>query len=210
LAEVVRVHAARLLSRQDVKLLVDAVKASDPVVADELASAGLALADVQRVLQLLLDEQVAVRDLVRILEVLSERARLTKDHETLTEATRTALGPAIAAAHAVDGRLPVITFDPLTEHTLVASLRAGDGGVFLAADAALLERIVLELSATVRTVENQGDRPVILCSNALRPALRKLLRPTHPDLPVLAFGELGPELRIDNVGMVNGADSTTV
>jgi flagellar biosynthesis component FlhA len=50
----------------------------------------------------------------------------------------------------------------------------------------------------------------MLCSNPLRPALRKLLRPTQPDLPVLAFGELGSELRIDNVGVVNGADATTV
>ena len=210
LAEVVRVHAARLLSRQDVKLLVDAVKASDPIVTDELGSAGLALADVQRVLQLLLDEQVPVRDLVRILEVLSERARITKDHEALTEATRAALGPAIATQHAANGRLPVVTLDPLTEQMLVASLRASDGGVFITAEAVILERIVLDISQIVRSVENKGDRPVILCSNALRPALRKLLRASHPDLPVLAFSELGAELRIDNVGVVNGADTTTV
>ena len=79
LAEVVRANAARLLSRQDVKMLVDGVRQSDPVVAEELTGAGLTLAEVQTVLQALLDEQVPIRDLVRILEVLSERARTTRD-----------------------------------------------------------------------------------------------------------------------------------
>src|SRR5207302_2630636 len=108
MAEVVRGNAGRLLSRQDVKMLVDAVRATDPVVADEFGSAGLSLAEVQRVLQGLLEEVVPIRDLVRILEVLSERARVTKDPEVLTEAVRVALGPSISAGDAADGKLPEI------------------------------------------------------------------------------------------------------
>src|SRR4051812_7201195 len=68
LAEVVRQHAGRLLGRQDVKALVDMVKASDPAVVDELQANNLSLSEIQRVLQLLLDESVAIRDLVRIFE----------------------------------------------------------------------------------------------------------------------------------------------
>jgi flagellar biosynthesis protein FlhA len=53
-----------------------------------------------------------VRDLVRILETLTERACISKDLEGLTEAARAALGPAISSAHASNGRLPVITIEP--------------------------------------------------------------------------------------------------
>ena len=98
LADVVRSHAGRLLGREDVKTLVDVVKHTHPVVVEELTPAQLSLGEVQRVLQGLLDENVAVRDLVRIFEALSLRARETKDADTLVEVARAALGPAIVAA----------------------------------------------------------------------------------------------------------------
>ena len=100
LAEVVRRNAGRLLGRQDVKMLIDVVKQSDPVVVDELNGANVTTGEIQRVLQMLLDEGVGIRDLVRIFEVVSERARVTKDTEQIVEAVRTSLGPAISAAHA--------------------------------------------------------------------------------------------------------------
>jgi flagellar biosynthesis protein FlhA len=203
LAEVVRQQAARLLSRQDVKLLVDSVKASDPVVVDELTAAGLTLSEVQVVLQNLLGEQVPVRDLVRILEVLSERARTTKDPEALTEATRLSLGPAIAAAWAVGGRLPALTLDPVLEHGLLEALRPGEGGSHLALDADVADALLASVAATIHDVEDRGDAPVLLCTGHIRPALRRLLRGTQPALPVLAYGELGGALTIDTVGVID-------
>ncbi len=203
LAEVVRQQAARLLSRQDVKLLVDSVKASDPVVVDELTAAGLTLSEVQVVLQNLLGEQVPVRDLVRILEVLSERARATKDPELLTEATRLALGPAIAAAWAVGGRLPALTLDPTLEHGLLEALRAGEGGSHLALDAEVADAVLSSVASVVHDVEERGDAPVLLCTGHIRPALRRLLRGTQPALPVLAYSELGGALTIDTVGVID-------
>jgi flagellar biosynthesis protein FlhA len=156
MAEVVRGNAGRLLSRQDVKMLVDAVRATDPVVADEFGTAGLSLAEVQRVLQLLLDEVVPIRDLVRILEVLSERARVTKDPEVLTEAVRGALGPSISAGHAADGKLPVLTLDPMLEHALMESLRPGEAGSYLALDPEVAERLLTQVGAVATAPEQQG------------------------------------------------------
>src|SRR3546814_10489186 len=128
LAEVVRANAARLLSRQDVKLLVDGVRSSDPIVAEELTGAGLTLAEVQTVLQALLDEQVPIRDLVRILEVLSERARTTRYPVALPEAVRTAIGPAIAASPMHEHRPPVVPLDPLLAHGPAAALPPTESG----------------------------------------------------------------------------------
>jgi flagellar biosynthesis protein FlhA len=210
LAEVVRRNASRLLSRTDVKLLVDAVRHSDPVVADELTASGLTLADVQRVLQALLDEGVAVRDLVRILEVLSERARATKDAEVLSESVRTALGPAIGTALAVGGRLPVVTLDPLIEHTLIDTVRAAESGTFLAIDPQVAERLVLDIGALCHAAEERGDNPVVLCSTHLRLALRKLLRGAKPALPVISFAELSDQLVIETVGVVHLAQPAAV
>lgn len=210
LAEVVRGHASRLLSRQDVKMLVDTVRVSDPVVVDELTGASVSLAEVQTVLQSQLEERVPVCDLVRILEVLSERSRVTKEPEALVEAVRSALGPAISATHAVDGRLPVLTIEPLVEHSLLEALRAGEGGSFLALDPETTERLAMEVAAAHTAAEQVGTTPVLVCAVQLRPALRRLLRTMLPNLAVLSYPELGDQLELETIGVVNLAQPAAV
>ena len=129
LAEVVREHAGTILSRQDTKLLLDALKGSNPVVLEEMATANVTLGDVQGVLRGLLDEGVPVRDLVRIVESMTEQARTQqKDADSLLEAARIALGPTIGSLFAVDGTIPIITMAPSLEQGLIASIRNGDRG----------------------------------------------------------------------------------
>ena len=210
LAEVIRAHASRLLSRQDVKLLVDGVRSTDPIVAEELAGAGVTLADVQRVLQSLLDEGVGIRDLVRILEVLSERGRTVKDPEALVESVRGALGPAISASHASNGTLAVITVDPLLERNLFESLRTGDAGTFLAIDAERLDQLVTGIASAAQGAEQRGISPVLLCPAPLRAALRRTIRATSPALPVIAYSEVANHLQVESVGVVNVGQYATV
>jgi flagellar biosynthesis protein FlhA len=205
LAEVVRTSACKLLGREDVKVLVDMVRRSAPTVVEELTPAQLTLGEIQRVLQGLLEEEVGVRDLVRIFEALSERARMTKDPESLIEAARANLGAAISMAYAVDGRLPVLTFEPLAEHAMLEALRPGDGGSFLALDPSYAERLVLAVANQAQQAEQRGERPVLVCSPQLRPAVRKLTRTAAPRLPVLSYAELGDQLQLDTIGVVTGA-----
>ena len=203
LAEVVRRNAGRLLSRQDVKMLVDVVKQSDPVVIDELNGANVTTGEIQRVLQMLLDEGVGIRDLVRIFEVVSERSRVTKDAEQIVEAVRTALGPAISSSYAKDGKLPVITLDPLVEHALAETLRTGDTGTFLALDPQTAEQLALAVAREAEAAEMKGIEPVFVCATQLRPSVRRLLHAAAPRLPVLAYTELGAQLELDTIGVVN-------
>jgi flagellar biosynthesis protein FlhA len=203
LAELARDHAAQLLGREDVKLLVDMVKASHPAVVDELTPSLLNLGDIQRVLQALLSERVSIRDLVRIFEALSQRARVSTDPDGLVEASRAVLGGAISAAYAIDGRLPVITFDPLLEQSLLENLRGGDSGTFLAIDPQLAETVALQVQSTAERAEQRGEQPVLVCAQPLRPAVRKLVKQVAPSLPVLSYGELGSSLRLVTIGVVD-------
>ena len=203
LAEVVRSHAAQLLGREDVKTLIDMVKATHPVVVEELTPAPLTLGEIQRCLQSLLTERVCIRDLVRIFEAMSARARASVDPDGLVEAARGALGPAISADHAVDGRLPVLTFDPLLEQTLLESLRTGDSGGFLMLDPLYAERLALEAARVAEQVEQTGDHPVLVCAQPLRLPVRRLVESAAPRLPVLSYAELGGQLSIIPVGVVN-------
>ena len=210
LSEVVRSNAAQLLTRQDVQVLVDAVKQASPVVAGEVGTDVLSLAEVQRVLRDLLSERVPVRDLTRILEAVTSRARENRTPESLVEAARAALGPAICDAVAVGRRLTVLTFDPLLEQSLLEALRTGENGSWLAVDPMRMELLVEGIGNAVRDAEQAGHRPAIVCSAQLRPAVRRVLETGRPDLAVLAFSELARNLSVEPVGVIALADSVAV
>jgi flagellar biosynthesis protein FlhA len=206
LAEVVRTNASRLLSREDVRALADTVKRTHPVVVEELTPSLLSLGQIQKVLQALLDEGVPVRDLVRIFEALSLRAKVSVDHDGLVEAARAALGPAIAAQYAVDGRLTVITLDPMLEQQLLESLRPSETGAFMAIDGMRAEAIVSEAARLAETAEQQGLTAVLACSPQLRLPLMRLLRAGSRRVQVLSYSEIsGSTAQIETIGVVNGA-----
>ncbi len=203
MAEVVRCHAAQLLGREDVKMLVDMVRQSSPAVIEELTPQPLTLGEVQRTLQGLLDERVCIRDLVRIFEAMSMRARGAHDPESLVEAARAALGPAIATSHSVDGRLSVIAFDPLMEQRMLESLRVGDQGSFLMLEPLSAERLATEVARFAHTAEASGEPAVLVCAQPLRAAVRRLVETAAPRLAVLSYSELGGQLTLNTAGVVN-------
>jgi flagellar biosynthesis protein FlhA len=206
LAEIVRSNASRLLGREDVRALVDMVKRTHPVVVEELTPSLLSLGQIQRVLQALLDEGVPIRDLVRIFEALSLRAKVSTDHDGLVESARSALGPAIAAQYAAQGRLTVITLDPMLEQGLLESLRPSDTGAFMAIDGMRAEAIVSEAAQLVESAEQQGLTPVLACSPQLRLPLMRLLRAGSRRVQVLSYSEIsGSTAQIETMGVVNGA-----
>jgi flagellar biosynthesis protein FlhA len=206
LAEIVRSNASRLLGREDVRALTEMVKRTHPVVVEELTPSLLSLGQIQRVLQALLDEGVPIRDLVRIFEALSLRAKISLDHDGLVEAARSALGPAIAAQYATNGRLTVITLDPMLEQGLLESLRPSDSGAFMAIEGMRAEAIVSEAAQLVESAEQQGLTPVLACSPQLRLPLMRLLRAGSRRVQVLSYSEIsGSTAQIETMGVVNGA-----
>jgi flagellar biosynthesis protein FlhA len=206
LAEVVRSNASRLLGREDVRALTEMVKRTHPVVVEELTPTLVSLGQIQKVLQGLLDEGVPIRDLVRIFEALSLRAKMSTDHDGLIEAARAALGPAIAAQYTAGGRLTVITLDPMLEQGLLESLRPSETGAFMAIDGMRAEAIVSEAARLVESAEQQGVTPVLACSPQLRLPLMRLLKAGSRRVAVLSYTEIsGSTAQIETMGVVNGA-----
>ncbi|GAA1796482.1 flagellar biosynthesis protein FlhA [Nocardioides hankookensis] len=202
LAEVVTAHAARLLGREDVRMLTDVVKRTHPVVVEELTPAQLSLGEIQRVLQELLDESVSIRDLVRIFEALSLRATRTKELDPLVDAARQALGPAIAAPYLVDKTLHVLTIEPQLEQQILESLRPGEHGQAIALDPSTSQGLMGSLAQLTQDVENRNIRPVLVCAPQLRAPLRRLVHPIVPRLSVLSYQELTGADQIRSEGVV--------
>ncbi|WP_307241309.1 flagellar biosynthesis protein FlhA [Kineosporia succinea] len=205
LAEMVRQNASRLLSLDDTRELLEVLKSDRPAAVEELVPGVLPLSAVQRLLQALLDEQVSIRDLGRVLEGVGQRARTTQDPDALLEAARAALGPALAAQYVRDGVLRAITLEPAVETQIGEALRASEQGVVIALDPIQAQRLVSDISALQTTAEQRGELPVLLISGPLRLPLRRLLRGSLPQLPVIAFTEATGIHQIETVGQVSSS-----
>jgi flagellar biosynthesis protein FlhA len=204
LSAIVLDHAPRLLGREDVRVLNEDLKQTNPSVVEELVPGLLSLGEVQRVLQGLLAEQVPILDLGRIYEALTLRAKVTTEAEQLVEAARGALGDVIVARAGTDGVLRVLTIEPVTEQMLIESLRIGDQGTTqLSLSPERVEGMLESVREKTELAEAGGRPAVLVCAPAIRPALRRLVALAVPRLPVLSYTEVsGTRLTIETVGVV--------
>ena len=208
LSAIITANAARLLTREDVRVLTEGVKQINPSAVDELIPNVLSLAEVQRVLEGLLAEQIPINDLPRIYESLLLKAKASADPEGLIEAARQALGPALASQY-LDGKLlRVIMIDPALEQSMLEALRPSDQGTQILLDPVKIENIIRSLKTTVATVENAGHTAVLVCAPALRPAIRRLVSAQANGLPVLSYQEAtAANVSIETVGVLRGTET---
>jgi flagellar biosynthesis protein FlhA len=208
LSSIITSNAARLLSREDVRVLTEGVKQVNPSAVDELVPSLLTLAEVQRVLQGLLSEQVPINDLPRIYEALALRAKVSTDAESLIEAARQALGPALAARHLDGSLLRVIMIDPLLEQSMLESMRPSELGTQILMDQNGIEAVLSSLRESVERMQTQGHSVVLVCAPALRPAIHRLVSAQNSGLPVLSYQEVtAAQVNIETVGVVRVAES---
>jgi flagellar biosynthesis protein FlhA len=204
LTETIRSHAAELLSRQDVRALLDQLKETNAAVVDEVVPEVLSLGEIQRVLQTLLGEGVAIRDLGTIVEAIGDKARITRDTSLLSEYARQALGRAITAPHLDEQlRLQAITLDPAIEQEVSTSITQTNDGEFLAMDPPRAQAILNALRAQVEHASARGSRPVLLCSARVRRHLRRLIAQAQPHLAVCSYNEIAPGINVETIGVIH-------
>jgi len=204
LTETIRSHAAELLTRQDVRALLDKLKETNAAVVEEVVPEALSLGEIQRVLQLLLSEGVPIRDLGTIVEAIGDKARITRDTNLLSEYARQALGRAITAPHLDEElRLRAITLDPAIEQEVATSITQTADGEYLAMDPPRAQAIVGALRAQVEHATGRGARPVLLCSARIRRHLRRLTAQAQPHLPVCSYNEIAPGINVETIGIIH-------
>ena len=175
---------------------------------DDLIPGLLSLAEVQRVLQGLLEEQIPINDLPRIYEALSLRAKVSVDPEGLIETARQALGPALSAQYLDGSLLRVIMIEPALEQSMMEGMRPSDQGTQIMLDPARIEAVLASVRASVAAVESSGLAAVLVCAPALRPAVRRLVATQTLGLPVLSYPEAtSANVTIETVGVVRGIES---
>ena len=207
LSEAIKRHAHEILSRQDVQALLDNLKQTHPTVVNELIPAQLSVGQVQRILQNLLAEGVSIRNLVGILEKVSDHAGVTKNPDELSEYARRALGPQITKPYqAENGGLRAITLDPRLEQQIAQGVRQSATEVALVLEPKLARHVVDTLSKLVQQMLAAGQPPVVLCAPQIRLAFRRFFESTFADLAVLSYSEVPPRVEVKNTAMIPATD----
>ncbi len=205
LTETIKTHAASLLTRQDVRALLDQLKQSNEAVVNEVIPDVLSLGEIQRVLQALLGEGVSIRDLGAIVEAVGDKARLTRDPSLLAEYARQALGRSITAPYLDANRvLHAITLDPTVEHEVASSITQTTDGEYLAMEPSRAQAVLTALRAQSDSAATRsGMRPVLLCSARVRRHLRRLVEQTLPHLAVCSYNEIASGISVETIGVVS-------
>ncbi|MBI5058323.1 flagellar biosynthesis protein FlhA [candidate division KSB1 bacterium] len=204
LSELMKREGYRLMSRDAVQELMEAVKKTHKTVVDELVPGQLGIGQIQKVLQNLLREGLPIRDMSTILETLADYAPVTKDPEFLTEAVRVALSTTIAQRYEDEpGRLSALTIDPRIEHMISDGLRtsAKEGSEF-ALPANVVSRLVDKARDLAARMQNRGFQPIVITAPGIRTFFRRLIEPELPNVIVLSVGELPAHTQVLPMGTI--------
>ncbi len=202
LTEVFRRHLGDFLGRQEVQALLDNLHKSAPKAVEELSPGTLGLGSVQKVLQNLVRENVSIRDLLTVVETLSDYGQAVKSPEVLTEYVREKLARTIVKPYMdSQGALPIITVDPKAEQILQESLRQTEGGAYLALNPGSAQKLIKNINQAVENAVNTDGQPVLLATPMVRPHLAQLVTRFLPNVPVLSQAEIPPDIRLSSVGI---------
>jgi flagellar biosynthesis protein FlhA len=204
LSHLMQVNAARLLGRLETQALVDHVTKLAPKLIEDVVPKTVGIASLQKVLQLLLEEGVHIRDMRSIVECLAEHATTVNDPAELARRIRVHLAPAIVQQiYGPVRELDVIALEPDLERLVSQALNSPHGA---ALDPGVADTLTRSAAETARRQEDLGVPACLLVPDALRAPMARLLKRAAPRLKVLAHSEI-PETHSIRIGSIIGATS---
>jgi len=203
LTELIKAHAHELLTRQEVKNLIEHLKQRLPALIEEVIPTQVKPGELQKVLQNLLRERVPVRDLETILETLSDYSTRTKDLDVLTEYSRNALARTISKQYVDEkDKLTCVTLDPALEEMINSNIERTERGTTNSLAPQAAQQIIKRIGEKTGELTQSGRNPVLLCSPQIRAPVRRMIEASLPQVAVLAYNEIAPEVAVEAVGLV--------
>ncbi len=196
LMEVIKRHADELLGRQQVQTIIDNLKKQQPALVEEVVPKIFTVGEVQKVLANLLRENVSIRDIASILEILGDYGTITRDTDVLTEYVRQKLKRAITRSFIPDGKARVITLNPDAERVISSSLRPSDKGVGAPMEPAQIQMFLNNLKKGIDHFLSLGVAPMVITSPQIRKHIKNLSSQVYPELVVLSYNELESNVEI--------------
>jgi len=205
LTELLRAQAADMLDRTQVHELLEKFSQRHAKVVEEIVPAQVTPGLLQNVLQRLLAEWVPIRDLMLILEALSDHAGQQLSLDDLVERVRERLGRTITQRYLnPQNELPVFMLDGEMEQRMAERL-VQQQGWSLPLEMAEWQRFIARLNEV--SSQYDVDMPVLLTTPQLRGALSHALRKVMTRIVVLSIAEIPPQTNIQSLARVSLYDA---
>jgi flagellar biosynthesis protein FlhA len=204
LSHLMQTNAGKLLGRAETQALVEHVTKLAPKLIEDVVPKMVGIPILQKILQLLLEEGVHIRDFRSIVECLAEHAGSNPDPAELARQIRISLAPAIVQQiYGPAKELDVIALEPELERMVSQALTSPHGA---ALDPGVADTLTRQAAESARRQENLGHPACLLVPDALRPPLARLLKRAAPRLKVLAHSEI-PDTHSIRIGTIIGGTS---
>ncbi len=195
LTEIIKNNAADILGRQEVSLILEQTKKDNPIVVDEILSGErkFSIGEIEKILQGLLKEKVSIRNIVTILETISNYGTMTRVTWKLIDYVREALGSQICLQYADnDGKLRVINLSQGWAEKLLNSAQYPEDGSnpYPALDPVDQRRWINAVSNTVKNVNAMGYLPVVVCPKVVRMLVHSSVEREMPGLVIISIEEI--------------------
>ncbi len=200
LSEVIKAHAHEILGRGETKELVDALSEKYPIVK-EIVPEQVPLNILHRVLQNLLKEHIPIRDLMTVIETLSDNIVKTNDPEILTEFVRQSLSRLISSIYGKEGTIYALSLGTDTESFILEKVKENEGNL-PPFDPSFVQKLINEISKHLNTFIVNQATPVLLTSPATRRYVRKIIEHYLPNVAVLSYAEIDPKYKVNILGVV--------
>lgn len=203
MSELIKAHASELLTRQEVQNLLDKVKNDYPIIVeDALGVAPVSL--IQKILKDLLKHHIPIKDMLTILESVSDIAEVSKSFDMIIEHVRASLARMITNMYLDDkGNLDIFILDSASSAVLMENVQFRDGSYHLPLSVAQTGTLVDTLRAEVTAVANGRIKPFILC---VEPQLRKFIADIcynfSINIVVLSFAEIAENTNFNTEGII--------
>ncbi len=203
LSRVMKKYAHDFLGIQEAQGYLDFIARGMPKLVEEVVPKVVSIHQFTDVLQRLVQEGISIRDTKSILDALSEWGRIEKDPVMLTEHVRASMKRYISFRF-TSGRdtLFVHLLDPEIEDVIRGAIRRTSTGAFLSLDPTIANDILDAIRREIANLPPTAQQPVIVTDMDLRRFVRKMVEIEFPNLPVLSYQELTPELNVQPIGRI--------
>jgi len=200
LSEIIKRYSYEILTRMQVKEIIDNIAKSYPIIKDIVPSQ-VPLNILHKVLQNLLKEGIPITDIITIVEALADNINKTQDPDILTEYVRAALSRMITSMIAKNGQLTALILGNKTQEYLINLLKENDWQM-PPLNPVFVQKLITEISKHLENFIIQGATPVLLTSPNIRRYIKQIIENYIPNLQVLSYSEIDSKIKLNIIGVV--------
>ena len=208
LFKVIEQNAHELIGQDELKQVIDRLAEASPSLVESVVPKLVPLHNLTAIMKKLLEEQIPINDMRKILEVLAELSGRNMSIDDTAEALRPYLIPLLLQRMVPHkDAIPVITLDPEFENLLINADRQNQQSDLII-DGKLSQNMIQKLSTVVDDQMAESKVPFLIVAPVIRKKLSKLVRAHIGDLNILSFTELPESKKVEVIATVSGAEQT--